>query len=170
MTITLAAFARHAERFGTECVYETVEEMGFTALELGYFARHLRRIDRRWRLTTDQREHLVTRLLADGVRKKDIADMAGVSERTVSRARQQVAEAGLLGPANRMVEPKKKDKSEHPNDRPGEADFVHSGGNREASGENLDLDDDPEDERGVDARRSSADPTIERSSLPGDSP
>ena len=124
---TLGGLIRHAERFGTECVYETAEELGFPALELGYLARHLRRVDRLWRLTPDQRERLIEELLAAGTRRREIADMAGVSEKTVSRARQRGAEDGLQGPWDGLVEPKKRDKSRSHDERPGGTDSVPSG-------------------------------------------
>jgi hypothetical protein len=99
---TLEEYIRHAERFGVDCVYETAEETGL--IELGYLARHLRRIDRRWRLSSVQRSRLIGELLASGLTHRDIADMAGVSTDTVGRASAQLRHSGLQ---NRTVEPRK---------------------------------------------------------------
>jgi hypothetical protein len=54
----LDRYVRHAERVGAELVFETADEQGFTARELGSRARHPRRIDPRWRLSQTDRQML----------------------------------------------------------------------------------------------------------------
>ncbi len=49
-TPELEGFIPHAERFGSECVYETAEDF-LDPEQLGYLALRLRRIDGRWRLS-----------------------------------------------------------------------------------------------------------------------
>lgn len=109
---TLRELVRHGERFGVDCVYETAEGMHaqgrLDALELGRLARHLRRIDRGWRLAADQRERLVGLLREQGISNRDVADMAGVSLSTVTRAG---AEPPDPDPQKRMVEPQMSVKS-----------------------------------------------------------
>jgi len=83
----LRTLVKHAEKFGTAEVYETATAMGFSALELGYLVRHLRRIDKSWRLESAQRTRLVRELLEANVADKEIRDMAGVSQDTVARLR-----------------------------------------------------------------------------------
>lgn len=108
ITPSLAAFVRHAERFGVECVYETAEAMSahglMTSLDRGCLARHLRRLDKSWRLTPQQRERLIAELRASGVRNREIAEMAGVSLRTVVG---KGAPLTTPTPENRLVEPRK---------------------------------------------------------------
>jgi hypothetical protein len=109
---SLPALVRHAERYGVECVYETAEGMGthglMSSIDVGALARHLRRIDPSWRLTTDQRERLVAQLRASGVTNRNAADMAGVSVSTVVRAGAEPCDSA---PENRTVEPNKSVKS-----------------------------------------------------------
>ena len=88
-TRSLADYVKHAEQFGTECVYETAAELGLAAAELGYLARHLRRIDKTWRLATEHRDHLILGLVTEGIADKEIRDMAGVSQDTLARLRKQ---------------------------------------------------------------------------------
>jgi DNA-directed RNA polymerase specialized sigma24 family protein len=107
---TLTDFVRHAERFGVECVYETAEETGLS--DLGYLTRHLRRIDRSWRLSPNQRERLIAELLGAGLPQREIADLAGVSTDTVGRASAELRDSAAR---NRMVEPKKSRKSHQDN-------------------------------------------------------
>ena len=128
MTVTLEQYRRHAERFGTECVYETAEGLGLSALELGHLARHLRRIDPRWRLTATQRDQLIADLLAERLRTAEIAHMAGVSEKTVSRTRQRDLEHAACSSESRLVEPKREDRLALPDDRSESADSVLHGG------------------------------------------
>jgi hypothetical protein len=50
---TLREYVRHAERFGTESVYETAAG-DLTRADLFALAEHLRRLDRRWRMPPEQ--------------------------------------------------------------------------------------------------------------------
>jgi hypothetical protein len=93
----LADFVKHAEQFGGECVYETAEAVGLRAPDLGYLARHLRRIDRTWRLSAKQRDLLILGLMTEGIADKKIRDMAGVSQDTLARFRKQ-SEAWVVEP------------------------------------------------------------------------
>jgi hypothetical protein len=99
----LAAFVRHAERFGVECVYETAVEMNLGAGDLGCLARHLRRLDRRWRLSPSARLALAEGLVAAGARSRDVVEMAGVSHSTVAGLR--AAGRGLAEPTRQPMEP-----------------------------------------------------------------
>jgi hypothetical protein len=78
---------RHAERFGVELIYETAQELRLPAVELGHLARHLRRVDRRWRLSPADRHRLAWLLVAAGVKAADVAEMAAVSRSTVASLR-----------------------------------------------------------------------------------
>jgi hypothetical protein len=49
---TLREYVRHAERFGTDAVYETAAG-DLTRAELA-LAEHLRRLDRKWRMPPQQ--------------------------------------------------------------------------------------------------------------------
>lgn len=110
---TLAEFVRHAERFGVECVYESAE---WTRLpELGSLARHLRRIEKSWRLSPDQRDRLIAELRDRGLSNREIADMAGVSLSTVVRAGAGPRDSVVK---NRMVEPRESVKSRGDGDLP----------------------------------------------------
>jgi hypothetical protein len=105
-------FARHAKRFGTECVFETaVEEL--EARDLGRLSQHLRRIDPKFRLPNDQRRALALALLEDGVDRKNVCWQTGASRSTLRRWRQELlesqpaAENGLANPGDngaRMVQ------------------------------------------------------------------
>jgi hypothetical protein len=121
----LDAYVRHAERYGTSFVYETAAADGFRAVELGQLARHLRRVDRRWRLAQADRRALAERLVADGVKAKDVVEMADVSHTVVAAIR--AAGSPGLGdptPANRMVKRRKVPDSGVSAPEPGLADPV----------------------------------------------
>jgi hypothetical protein len=83
---TLDQFVRHAERFGTEFVFETAAAR-LGSPDLGHLARHLRRIDRRWRLSPADRAALAAGLVVAGIKTVDIVDLAGVSYSTVASLR-----------------------------------------------------------------------------------
>jgi hypothetical protein len=100
---TLEAYVRHAERFGVELVYETGLELQLTARDLGHLARHLRRLDRRWRLSAADRLALAEGLVATGVKTAEIVEQAGVSYATVSRLR--AADLGLADATPQPTEP-----------------------------------------------------------------
>ena len=84
---TLEQYVRHGEKFGVELVYETAAERRLSAVELGQLARHLRRLDRRWRLSHTDRHKLAQRLIAAGVKARDVTEMACVSRSTVASLR-----------------------------------------------------------------------------------
>ena len=84
---TLEQYVTHAQRYGAEQVFETALEMNVDPRDLGYLARHLRRIDRRWRLSHTDRHELAEQLVVAGVKAADVAEMAGVSRSTVASLR-----------------------------------------------------------------------------------
>jgi hypothetical protein len=84
---TLDEYVRHGERFGVELVYETAWELRLPAVELGHLARHLRRVDRRWRLSPTNRHELAVQLVGAGAKAADVAEMAAVSRSTVASLR-----------------------------------------------------------------------------------
>jgi hypothetical protein len=87
--VSQAAYVKHAERFGTEVVYQSAEEHELPALDLGYLARHLRRIGKSWKLDPSQRERLIRGLIAADVPDREIRDIAKVSQDTVRRFREE---------------------------------------------------------------------------------
>lgn len=89
---TLAQYVRHAERFGTEFVFETAR-FELEPVEMGHLAKHLRRIDKRWSLSKEDREGLLVALIDGGVSDKNIREMVGVSQPTVRDRRTSLAEA-----------------------------------------------------------------------------
>jgi hypothetical protein len=97
---TLEQYVTHAQRYGVEAIYETAEELRLPAVQLGYLARHLRRVDRRWRLSPTNRHELAERLVAAGARARDVAEMAAVSRSTVASLR-----AASLRPADAAPQP-----------------------------------------------------------------
>jgi len=84
---TLDEYVRHAERFGVEVIYETAAELNLEPRDLGHLARHLRRVDRRWRLSPTNRHRLAGLLVAAGVKAADVAEMAAVPRSTVATLR-----------------------------------------------------------------------------------
>lgn len=93
----LGEFVKHAERYAHEAVFQTAEEVGLPAVDLGRLARHLRRIDNTWRLEPAQRNRLIRHLLDTKTPDKEIRDMTGVSQDTLSRTRKGlgVADQGV---------------------------------------------------------------------------
>ena len=84
---TLAEFVRHAEKFGTECVYETA--CGYlTALELGELALALKPLKRS--LSLAERRDLVQRLSNEGATLDEIITYSGLGERQVYRLLREV--------------------------------------------------------------------------------
>ena len=116
--ITLESLVRHAEKFapqsvyGAECVYETAEQTRLPALELGYLARHLRRIDTHWRLTLGQRDRLILALSDAGVADKEIRDLAKITQPTLRKLREspRPADPGPLDRINTGLEVKEIDR------------------------------------------------------------
>ena len=99
---TLDRYVTHAEKFGVEFVYETADEQPLTPVELGYLARHLHRIDPKFKLTPNRRHDLASRLVADSVTTADVVDLAHVSYSTVAELRARAAAGrGLVKAAPR---------------------------------------------------------------------
>ncbi len=90
---TLAEFVRHAERYGSELVYETAAEGYLEPEELGLLSLALRRLDRRWRLSPQQRRKLALALCERRLPLARVCEMAQLSRATLHRLRQQ-AEQG----------------------------------------------------------------------------
>jgi hypothetical protein len=88
---TLDLYVTHAEKFGVEFVYETADEQQLTPFELGYLARHLHRVNPRFKLTPDQRHDLASRLVADRATTAEVVDFAHVSSSTVAELRAHTA-------------------------------------------------------------------------------
>ena len=80
----LDAYRRHAERFGTECVFETAM-CDLSAVPLGRLSLHLQRIDPEWRPEPLDRSAFACQLIEAGVRRDRACEMAMVSARTVRR-------------------------------------------------------------------------------------
>jgi hypothetical protein len=78
---------RHAERFGSELVFETACELGLPVLERGWLVRHLRRVDPIWKLTPEQRRVLIVTLIDEAVANRTIREICMVSQDTLRRVR-----------------------------------------------------------------------------------
>jgi len=85
---TLQEFIRHAERFGSELVYETAASY-LEPDELGQLSLALQRLDRRWRLTPAQKTELALALSERHLPVAEIAEMAQLHRATVHRLRQE---------------------------------------------------------------------------------
>jgi hypothetical protein len=83
----LADFIRHAERFGSELVYETALDCLHDPHELGLLSLALQRMDRRWQLAPAQRIALARKLLSARLPLIRICDMAQLSRTTLYRLR-----------------------------------------------------------------------------------
>lgn len=101
MTDDFKRLCKHAERFGTELVYETAEAydrelisfpVPLGAKELGYLARRLRAISPKWRLDAKQQRRLFDRLAETGASDGEIATSCGTTTRTVRTWRSEGAE------------------------------------------------------------------------------
>lgn len=92
----LADFIRHAERSGTEYVYETALEYLHDPRELGRLSLALQRVDRRWQLEREQRASLALALREAGVPTSRICEMAQLSRRTLHRLRQRSEEVAQV--------------------------------------------------------------------------
>ena len=103
---TLEQFVRHAEKFGTEQVYETAEQIGLS--ETDSLALHLRRIDSKWSLGPDQQARLLDKLWERGLPNHKVSEYTGIPLRTVERAS---ALRPKTGSGNRINKPKNTAKS-----------------------------------------------------------
>jgi hypothetical protein len=101
----LDVYVSHAERYETQLVYETAAADGFPAVELRHLARHLGRVDRRWRIREAKRLALAERLVAAGVKSREVVEMAGVSYSTVAGLRVESASAAGLGLTDAVPQP-----------------------------------------------------------------
>ena len=88
---TLPQYIRHAERFGSEFVYETAL-FDLSPKHLGHLAKHLRRIDKRWSLAKQHRDELIGALIGEGVSDREIREAAGVSQPTVREVRYRLSQ------------------------------------------------------------------------------
>jgi DNA-binding NarL/FixJ family response regulator len=97
LPVTGEALMRHAERFGTESVYETAEaenlpsrdlallRVELDSLEAGRKSSRGFTIGRRRRRTRDETRDAVLALSVQGLVPKSIADKLGIADRTVRR-------------------------------------------------------------------------------------
>ena len=92
----LWSYVRHAERVGTELVYETAIE-DLSARERGALALQLRRIDSGWRLGDRAARALAVALLADHVAADEVARMVGRDRTTIWRLRREMCSETALG-------------------------------------------------------------------------
>jgi hypothetical protein len=100
---TLDQYVGHAERFGSELIFQTAVELNVPPRDLGHLARHLRRVDRRWRLSPADRHNLAELLVAGGAKTATVVEQAGVSRSTVAGLR--AAGRGLVVAPPRSREP-----------------------------------------------------------------
>ena len=85
---TLAEFVRHAERFGSELVYDTAADY-LEPDERGLLSLALQRIDRKWRLTPGQKRTLALALLESPLPDARICEMSQLHRATLHRLRQE---------------------------------------------------------------------------------
>lgn len=90
---TLEEFVRHAERFGSELVYQTATDH-LEPDELGLLSLALQRIDRKWRLTPREKTTLALALLESPLPDTRICEMSQLHRATVHRLRQERDQAG----------------------------------------------------------------------------
>ncbi len=86
---TLAEFVRHADRFGSEFVYETAVEGYLEAEELGLLSLALQRLDQRWRLAPEQKTRLAVAVIASPVPVARICEMSQLHRATLHRVRRE---------------------------------------------------------------------------------
>lgn len=85
---TLEEFVRHAERYGSELVYETAA--GFLEPEeLGLLSLALQRLDRKWRLAPAQKTKLALALIETPLPVVRICEMSQLHRATLHRLRQE---------------------------------------------------------------------------------
>jgi hypothetical protein len=90
MSAQLEDYVRHAERYGTEAIFETATE-DLDVVALGRLACRLRHIERRWRCP--KRDWLVLGLLDAGVRDRQVCDWVGISRPTLRKVRDLAKQA-----------------------------------------------------------------------------
>lgn len=90
---TLEEFVRHAERFGSELVYDTAADY-LEPDELGLLSLALQRIDRKWRLTPEQKRRLALALIESPLPDARICEMSQLHRATLHRLRQEHEQAG----------------------------------------------------------------------------
>ncbi|MDE3129624.1 MAG: hypothetical protein KGL16_00590 [Acidobacteriota bacterium] len=96
---TLEEFVRHAERYGSELVYETAAGH-LEPKELGLLSLALQRLDRKWRLAPAQKTKLALALLETPLPLAQICEMSQLHRATLHRLRQereQVRQAAETG-------------------------------------------------------------------------
>lgn len=93
---TLEEFIRHAERYGSELVYETAAAGYLDPEQLGLLSLALQRLDRKWRLPPAQRAALALALAELRLPQARVCEMAQLSRATLHRLRQQAQEAAQV--------------------------------------------------------------------------
>jgi hypothetical protein len=86
---TLAEFVRHAERYGSELVYETAAAGYLEPEELGLLSLALQRLDRKWRLAPAQKTKLALALIDSPLPVARICEMSQLHRATLHRFRQE---------------------------------------------------------------------------------
>ena len=86
---TLDQFIRHAERYGSELIYETAAAGYLDYREPAALSLALQRIDRRWKLSRDQQTRLALALDQTGLPDAEICASAQLSRTTLHRLRHQ---------------------------------------------------------------------------------
>lgn len=90
---TLEELVRHAERFGSELVYQTAADY-LEPDELGLLSLALQRIDRKWRLAPHEKTTLALALLETPLPDARICEMSQLHRATLHRLRQERDQAG----------------------------------------------------------------------------
>jgi hypothetical protein len=85
---TLAEFVRHAERYGSELVYETATQGYLEPEELGLLSLALQRLDRKWHLAPAQKTKLALALIESPLPVARICEMSQLHRATLHRLRQ----------------------------------------------------------------------------------
>jgi hypothetical protein len=88
MATTLAAYVRHAEKHGTEDIFETAAA-DLDALDLGRFSLRLQNLNPKWKLPNVARDRLALALIEKGADTRDVCRMAMVSRSTLWRLKQE---------------------------------------------------------------------------------
>lgn len=86
---TLAEFVRHAERHGSELVYDTAAKGYLDWREIAALSLALQRIDRHWKLSREQQTQIAFALDQAGLPDAEICAGAQLSRSTLHRLRQR---------------------------------------------------------------------------------
>jgi hypothetical protein len=85
-------FANVAKRSGAAEVYAVARDELEDVRDLGRLLLHLRRVDPGWTLDMHERRRLAYALLEANVAGRDIADQLDISQKTLSRRRQELVD------------------------------------------------------------------------------